>query len=65
MIQRWALTLVMYEYTIAFRSTKVHGNADAMSQLPLPVQPTTVPQPPEMILLIEELERSPITAANV
>ena len=64
-IQRWALTLAMYEYTIAFRPTKAHGNADAMSRLPLPVQPATVPQPPEMILLMERLEKSPVTAANV
>ena len=64
-IQRWALTLAMYEHTIAFRSTKVHRNADAMSRLPLSVQPAVVPQPPEMILLMEQLNQSPITAANV
>ena len=64
-IQRWALTLAMYEYTIVFRPTKAHGNADAMSRLPLPVQPATVPQSPEMILLMEQLDKSPITAANV
>lgn len=64
-IQRWALTLAMYEYTIAFRPTKAHGNADAMSRLPLPVLPTAVPQPPEMVLLMEQLDQSPVTAANV
>ena len=64
-IQRWALTLAMYEYTIAFKPTKSHGNADAMSRLPLTVQPATVPQPPEMILLMEQLDRSPVTATTV
>ena len=64
-IQKWALTLAMYEYTIAFRPTKAHGNADAMSRLPLTVMPPTVPQPPEMILLMEQLDRSPVTATTV
>ena len=54
-IQRWALTLAMYKYTIAFRLTKAHANADAMSRLPLSVQTATVPQPPEMIFLMEQL----------
>ena len=36
-----------------------------MSRLPLPEQPTTVPHPPEMILLMEQLDKSPITAANI
>ena len=28
--------MAMYEYTIDRRSTATHGNADAMSRLPLP-----------------------------
>ena len=64
-IQRWELTLAMYEYTIAFRLTKAHANADAMSRLPLSVQPATVPQPLEMILLMEQLDKSPVTATTV
>ena len=55
----------MYEYTIAFRPTKSHGNANAISRLPLTVQPATVPQPPKMVLLIEQLDRSPGTATTV
>ena len=38
-IQCWALTLAFYEYTLAARSTTQHGNADAMSCLPLKVKP--------------------------
>ena len=64
-IQRWALTLAMYEYTLSFRLTKAHGNADAMSRLPLPNTHQTTPLPPEVVLLMEELEKSPVVAASV
>ena len=35
-IQRWALALAMYDYVIAFKSSKANSNADALSRLPLP-----------------------------
>lgn len=35
-IQRWALLLSAYSFDIGFRGTKLHGNADALSRLPLP-----------------------------
>ena len=63
-IQRWALTLVMHEYTIAFTLTKAHANVDTMRRLPLTVQLATVPQPPEMILLMEQLDKSLVTATT-
>ena len=43
-IQRWALTLSMYEYSLIFKRTADHGNACAMSQLPLR---DTAPEIPE------------------
>ena len=42
-IQRWALTLAAYEYTLSWRPTKQHENADAMSRLPLPEKPLEIP----------------------
>ena len=34
-IQRWALTLAAYNYTIKYKPGIEHGNADALSRLPL------------------------------
>ena len=33
-IQRWALTLAVYEYTLVSRRTDAHTNADTLSRLP-------------------------------
>ena len=34
-LQRWAVQLAAYTYSIEFKSTHDHGNADALSRLPL------------------------------
>ena len=64
-IRRWSLLLFMYEYTLKFRRTEAHGNADALSRLPLPVAPGKMETPPELVLLMEHLEDSPVTADHI
>lgn len=38
-LQRWANLLAAYKYSIQYKSTLEHANADAMSRLPLPTIP--------------------------
>lgn len=49
-IQRWALTLTVYEYTISYKKGEQHSNADALSRLSLPEMPSEVQQPAEIVL---------------
>ena len=60
-IQRWALSLASYQYTISFRSTTKHGNAEAMSRLPS----SNTPVPSELVLLIKNLNKAPITSDQI
>ena len=64
-IQRWALILSMYEYSISFKSTATHGNADALSRLPLPETSKDPPVPAETVLLLEQLSESPISVKQI
>ena len=64
-IRRWSLLLSAYEYKIVFRGTKLHGNADALSRLPLPTTPTEVPVAPELVLLLDHLADSPVTVNDI
>ena len=38
-LQRWALTLSSYRYSVVFRRGRDNSNADALSRLPLPDSP--------------------------
>ena len=59
-IKRLSLFLSVYEYTLVFRTPcKAHVNADALSRLPLPIEPVTTEQVPE------HLGDLPVTADDV
>ena len=64
-VQRWALTLVAYEYKIQYKAGTANGNADALSRLPLPEMPVTTPIPGDTIMLMEHLEGTPLHSSNI
>ena len=64
-VKRWSLLLSAYEYTLLFRGTEEHQNADTLSRLPLPEMPTDVPLPGELVLLLDHLNDSPVTATDI
>ena len=64
-MQRWALLLSAYRYTIEFRPTECHGNADGLSRLPLPnTLQVGNPQDPTVFNLTQ-LASLPMTAKEV
>ena len=44
-IQRWALTLTAYDYSIWYKAGKEQTNADILSRLPIPKMPAEVSLP--------------------
>ena len=64
-IRRWSLYLSMFEYKLKFRNMTAHANADALSRLPLPVEPAVSSVPPELVLLVEHLANSPVNASQI
>uniref|UniRef100_A0A1X7T330 Integrase zinc-binding domain-containing protein n=1 Tax=Amphimedon queenslandica TaxID=400682 RepID=A0A1X7T330_AMPQE len=64
-IQRWALALGAYSYTIQYREGKKNVCADAMSRLPLKSTFTLTPKPQELIHLMEYLDTSPTTSLQI
>ena len=57
--------MATYEYTIRFRKTQKHGNADAISRLPLLEVPSEKHDPPELVFLMDHLAESPVTAQHI
>ena len=64
-VRRWSLFLSSYEYTMSFRNTQAHGNAYALSRLPMSVETAEPKDPPELVLLLEHLDDSPVTATQI
>eukprot|EP00731_Ephydatia_muelleri_P013975 Em0007g1285a len=54
-IQRWALTLSVYSYTMEFKAGKLQSNADALSRLPLQ---NSEGDAGNTVLLLETLDQS-------
>ena len=64
-LQRYATFLTGYTYDIKYRKTEQHGNADALSRLPLP---TTVEKPLQdavAIFQLSQIERLPVQVSQI
>jgi len=57
--------LSLFEYTLKFHRTTGHSSAHALSRLLLPVETAVVHTPPELVLLAENLDESPVTADQI
>ena len=55
----------MYDYSMAFKQSSAHANADALSRLPLHTTSVDPPVPAETILVLEQLSESPITVFQI
>ena len=64
-IQRWALTLAAYNYSIEYKPGPEHANADALSRLPLPVGPPTTNLPAETLFAMELLNSTPVSVNEI
>ena len=63
-LQRYAVFLSGYTYNIQYKGTKYHGNADAMSRLPLPGDSDDLDDPTD-IFYSEHFNDLPITSAVI
>ena len=58
-VQRWAILLGAYSYALKYRPGSAVSNADA---LPVSEAPNNIPVPPDIILNMDMLNQTPITA---
>ena len=63
-IQRWALTLAAYGYSIGYKAGKMLCNADTLSRLPQPVTTNSDDMPAELLHLVDHLDSTCTSAAN-
>ena len=64
-IQRCALTLGGYDYSIQYKEGKSMANTDALSRLPLETPQVEVPRPPELVQLVEHLDSTPLSCTQI
>ena len=64
-MQRWALTLLAYEYELLYCPGNENGNADGLSRLPVLDVPVSTPVPGDIVYLLETINTSPVDATTI
>ena len=64
-LQRWSLQLAAHNYTVQFRPTKAHANADALSRLLLKGTESKEYFANTNLLTIEQIEALPVTSLQL
>ena len=64
-IQRWAVVLSAYDYSICYRPGPNLIGADVPSRLPVSPSPGNTPVPGYYVLLLMVVNRSPVTASKI
>ena len=65
LIQRWAITLSAYNYTICYKKGKTLCNADALSRLPRPVTTATDDTCTELVNLVQHMSSTCVSALHI
>ena len=64
-LQRWALMLAAYDYSIVYRPGSKLANADCLSRLPIPQSVPTPPVPGDTIMLLEKMDEFPVNVSQI
>ena len=64
-VMRWAMLLAGYDYRLEYVPGSKIPHCDALSRLPLPCRSAEPPCPAEVINLLEFLNSTPVTAAQI
>ena len=64
-IQRWALTLSAYQYSIKYKAGQFIGNADALSRLPRPQTTSSDCLPGDLVHLVNHLSETAVNASQI
>ena len=57
--------MAAYTYHLGYRAGSQNGNADALIRLPLQVKEPEEEAPGEVVLVMEQLDESPVTAQQI